>query len=139
MSAFAAEAAVRLKFQILDTNTVPSALIEGSITDAHTELLRHLDPAYNMPVAPAGLVLGEVLLAGAHVFRALGAREALGQRKTSIGGQVIDAEKRFSSLLAYADRVEDQAWEVLAPYLTPVVGAGVIKVTESTPVLGEEE
>ena len=136
MPAFTTEAAVRLKFQIEDT-AVSAALVEQSIADAHTEVLARLDPATDTENPDDALVLGETLLAGAHLLAALASCDAFTARPIALGGQRVEAGQRFASLLAIAAKARREAWRTLAPYLAahPPTLAGT--ATESTAILGD--
>ena len=95
MANFATETEVRDKFQLTDTILAPTALITTSIDDAHEEVLRFLDPAYDVPSPEAALVSGEVLLAGAHALRSLASKDAAEQKHVSVGGSRVDSGNRF--------------------------------------------
>jgi hypothetical protein len=136
---FTTEAIVRTRFQIPDEATVSTALINASIEDAHTILLRYLDPQYDLPEPDAQLVLGETLLAGAQVFRSLAANDAATQQELSIAGQRISAGNRFASLMTLAGKAEDAAWRALAAYLVPKPGIPLAMTTDTMPILGEAE
>lgn len=136
MANFTTESEVRLKFQLDDTTLVPSSLVTQSIDDAHEELLRFLDPQYDTGDPDDPLILGETLLAGAHLFRSLASKEAFEQKRTTVGGQRIEEGARFTALTAVASLTEDQGWYVLAPYLASRPARSVAAVTASTPVLG---
>ena len=110
MAAFTTESAVRDKFQLTDTTLVPSALVTGSINDAHEIVLRFLDPVFDVPSPDAEVVLGETLLSGAHLLRSLSSSEAFTQKRLTIGGQRIDVARRFEALNDAADSAEEQAW-----------------------------
>lgn len=138
MAGFTTEDAVRLKFQLMDPALVASELIEQGIDDAHTEVLTRLAPAYVTEDPEAGLVLGETLLAGAHVLRSLAGKEAFDQKRVSIGGQRIEEGTRFASLLEAASLAEEQAWSGLAPFLAEYPGHGIAAVTDTIDVIGEE-
>ena len=138
MSSFAVEADVRLKFQLNDTTLVPSALITASIDSAHAEVLRFLDPTFNTASPAVELVHGETLLAGSYLLRSLASKDAFEQKQLAVGTQRIDAGKRFGALTAMASLAEQNAWYVLEPYLADRPSEGPAKVTDTTPVLGEE-
>lgn len=137
MAAFTNESLVREKFQLHDTALVSSALVATSIDDAHTELLRHLDPAFDTSPAEAALVAGETLLAGAHVYRSLAAKDAHDQKHVLIGGQRLEGGGRFAALIAVSQMVEKLAWYTLEPCLLELPARRLVEVTESRPVLGE--
>ncbi len=137
MATFAAEADVRMKFQLNDTTLVPTALIVASIEDAHRELLRFLDPVYSAPPADEALVMGEVLLAGAHLFRTLASKDAFDQKQLAVGSHRIDAGKRFSALTAMASLSEQNAWYLLEPYLLDVPSRTALGASDTVAVLGE--
>ena len=56
MPVFTTETNVREKFQLADTTLVPAALVTRNIDDAHTILLRFLDPAFDVPLPEDALV-----------------------------------------------------------------------------------
>ena len=138
MTCFAVEADVRLKFQLSDTTLVSSALITASIEDAHTELLRRLDPAYGAGAPDDALVMGEILLAGAHLFRSLASKDAFEQKQIALGGQRMDAGKRFSALMTMAELSERDAWYLLEPYITDAPARTPMNASDTVAVLGEE-
>ena len=138
MANFATEDDVRLKFQLNDSTLVPSALVSASIDDAHAELLRVLDARFVSGSTDASLVMGEVMLAGAHLFRSLASKDAFEQRQVVIGSHRIDAGKRFGALTAMACLAEQNAWYLLEPYLVDRPSRAVLAATDTTAVLGEE-
>ena len=138
MAGFTDEARVREKFQLTESNAATTSLIEASIDDAHAEVLRRLDPDFDVPTPEDGLVLGETLLAGAHVLRSLASGDAAGKRRAVVGGSRVEQGIRFGELVNAADAAESQAWEALAPYLLDVEAAEVLAATDSVPILGEE-
>lgn len=137
MALFATEEDVRLRFQLNDTQVAPAALVLACIDAAHEELVRRLDPVFGVDPVQSAVVVGETLLAGAQVFRALAGKDAADQRQVTIGGQHLDAGRRFDALMATAKASEEKAWYVLEPYLKarPVTlpAAG----TDTVAVLGE--
>ena len=135
---FTSEAAVRTKFNLTSANEVPSELIAAAIEDAHTQLERCLDPSVDTGSPEEALVLGETYLAGAHLFRTLASSQAFHGRRISVGGQRLDEGTRFEALSAGASQAEEQAWDMLEPYLAARPARVVGSVTDSTPVLGEE-
>jgi len=128
MATFATESDVRRKFQLEDTVLTPPALVEGSLNDAHTELLRYLAPEY-LAGGDAGLVLGETLLAGAHLYRSLAARDAFEQRAVTLGGQRLESGARYDALLGVAVLTEASAWRILEPYLAAQMGRPPLAAT----------
>jgi hypothetical protein len=138
MANFTTESDVRDKFQLTDTTLVPSALVTGSIDDAHTELLRYLDPIHDVPSPDNALVMGETLLAGAHLYRSLASHDAFDLKRLSLGGQRIEDGERFRALMIIAEASADCAWMLLEPYLLEQPPREVFDVNASTPVLGEE-
>ena len=138
MSALTTETRVRAKFQLLDTTLVPSDLIEAAIDDAHTELLRFLAPDVDLETPEEALAMGETLLAGAHLYRTLGSKDAFDQKRLAIGSNRVEGSGRFDSLLAIAMIVEKQAWYLLEPYLGECASRCPCSVTVTQPVLGEE-
>ncbi len=138
MAIFTTESDVRDKFQLTDTALVPASLVASSIADANTELLRFLDPVYDTGSPADGQVLGETLLAGAHLLRSLASKDGFEQKSLSIGGQRVDGGDRFAALTSMAASAEEQAWGILEPFLLDRSARAVLKVTDTTPVLGEE-
>lgn len=138
MPVLTSEAAVRLRFQFLDPALVPSELIADSIEAAHMEILRFIEPDVDLDTPDGALVMGETLLAGVYVFRALASRHAVEQRTLSIGGGRIGPGDRFAVLSALAEVVETQAWYLLEPYVISPPSHAVAQSTGSIPVLGEE-
>lgn len=136
MAAFATEADVRLKFQLENTATVPSALVVESIDAAHADVLRVLRD--NPPSPEAEVIRGEVLLAGAYVLRSLASREAAEQKQVTVGGQQVSTNGRFDLLLTAARVAEEKAWSVLEPYVVPRPTQACLAASDTTPVLGEE-
>lgn len=138
MATFAVEADVRLKFQLDDTTLVPSGLIQACLEDAHRDVLRYLEPAFNIIPPDEGLAAGEAVLAGAYLFRSLAAKDAFGQKQIVIGGQRIDAGQRFDALMTMASATEAKAWSLLDQYLSVCPSQTLAAATDSVPVLGEE-
>ena len=138
MAAFTSESAVRDKFQLTDTTLVPSALVTGSIDDAHEIVLRFLDPVFDVQSPDAEVVLGETLLSGAHLLRSLASSEAFTQKRLTIGGQRIDVARRFDALNDAADSAEEQAWHVLEPFVLARPASKVADVTDTTPIIEED-
>ena len=136
MANFTNENAVREKFQLDNTTRVPAALVEQSITDAHTEILRYLAEDVDTASPEDGLVLGETLLAGAHVYLSLASKDAFEQTQTVIGGQRVEAGHRFAALLEVAGAVELQAWRVLEPYLTAQPSLIPCDATDTASIIG---
>lgn len=137
MATFTDEAAVRLHFQWADTVFVPSDLIVQTIADAHDAILARLRPEFIVN-PPSSLILGETLLAGAHVLLTLASRDAFEQKQVTIGGQRIEGGKRFDALLVLADRSEQQGWDVMASCLMPIPWGPIAAVTNAESILGEE-
>ena len=138
MAIFTSESAVREKFQLTDTTLVPSTLVTTSMDDAHELVLRFLDPVYDVPSPVAAVILGETLLAGAHLLRSLASSEAFSQKKLTIGGHKIDVAKRFEALTEAADVAEQQAWYVLEPYVLAVPGEDMVETTDTMPIIEED-
>lgn len=137
MATFTSEALVRKKMQLTDATLAPADLVAQSIDDAHATVLAELDPEVDVEDPEDGLVLGETLLAGAHVLRSLASKDAFEQRKVSVGGQRIEPGARYDALMDAAAGAEDQAWDALAPYLAPGTERAPADVTDSQPVLGD--
>ena len=138
MAIFTSESAVRDKFQLTDATLVPSALVAGSINDAHEIVLRFLDPVFDVPSPDAEVILGETLLSGAHLLRSLASSEAFTQKRLTIGGQRIDVARRFEALNDAADSAEEQAWHVLEPFVLARPASKVADVTKTTPIVEED-
>ncbi len=136
--AYTNEAAVREHFQAQDTALVPSTLVLAAIDDAHGRILPALDPEHDTNPPADTLALGETILAGAVLLRALASGDAVAQQHIAIGGQRVQEGDRFAALMAAAAHTEKRAWETLAPYLTAVPPRGILRVTDSVPVLGED-
>lgn len=137
MAVFSSEAAVREKFQVTDTGLVSSGLVVRSLSDAHEEILRWIDLGVNVQSPPAAVVLGETLLAGAHLLRSLASKSASGFREVRVGGNQVVTGGKAASLLTLSQEAEQAAWEALGPYLRPVSGVDVALATETRAVLGE--
>lgn len=127
---------VRAKFQLTDTTLVPSSLVQTSIDDAHTELVRFLDPVMVTTPPEDALIMGETLLAGAHLYRALAAKESFDQKHIGIGRQHLEEGKRFEALTAVADRADAMAWYLLEPYVRAKPARIAAQATDTAPVLG---
>ena len=138
MAVFTTESAVREKFQLTDTTLVTTALVTGSMDDAHELVLRFLDPIFDVPSPDAEVVLGETLLSGAHLLRSLASSEAFNQKRLTVGGQRIDVARRFEALNEAADSAGEQAWEVLEPFVFARPAAKAVDVTETTPIIEED-
>ncbi len=138
MAIFTSESAVRDKFQLTDTTLVPSALVTGSIDDAHEIVLRFLDPVFEVQSPDAEVVLGETLLSGANLLRSLASSEAFTQKRLTIGGQRIDVARRFEALNDAADSAEERAWYVLEPFVLARPAPKVADVTDTTPIVEED-
>lgn len=138
MAAFTSESLVRLRFLLADTALAPPDLVSACIADAHEHVLRLLDPAFDTDPPAEGLVAGETLLAGAAVFRALAARDALDQRRVAMGGQRIEEGRRFDALRAVAADATADAWVALEPYLRARPARVHALATDTAPVLGED-
>jgi len=138
MAIFTSESAVRDKFQLTDTTLVPSALVTGSINDAHEIVLRFLDPVFDVQSPDAEVILGETLLSGAHLLRSLASSEAFTAKRLTIGGQRIDVARRFEALNDAADSAEERAWYVLEPFVLARPASKVADVTDTTPIIEED-
>ncbi len=138
MAVFTTESAVREKFQLTDTTLVTAALVTGSINDAHEIVLRFLDPVFDVPSPGAEVVLGETLLSGTHLLRSLASSEAFTQKRLTIGGQRIDVARRFEALNDAADSAQEQAWQVLEPFVLARPAPKVADVTKTTPIIEED-
>jgi len=137
MPAFTDVEGVRLRFLLLDTDSVPDALIEPQLDDAHTVLLAALDPSFvDADPAPDALVMGATLLAGARVLHALASYEAQHQRAQRLGSQVLQPAGRVETMREAARLADDEAWLILAPYLRPRATRPPLNASDSKPVLG---
>ena len=137
MPVFSSESAVREKFQLTDTTLVPATLVTTNIDDAHEVVLRFLDPVYDVPSPNLTVVLGETLLAGAHLLRSLASSEAFTQKRLTVGGQRLDVARRFEALTAAAGTAEEHACHVLEPFVLGRPATSVADVTETTPIVEE--
>lgn len=138
MANFSTEADVRETFQLTDAVLVPSALVARSIDDAHSEILRFLDPQYDVIPAATGVILGETLLGGANLLRSLASKDAFTQKHLSVGGVRVQAGNRFETLTKLASDNADRAWEALEPFLLARPSRSLAEVTDSVPVVGKE-
>ncbi|HOF38496.1 MAG TPA: hypothetical protein PLD73_00360 [Candidatus Hydrogenedentes bacterium] len=136
MSGFTTETMVRLRFQLQNTASVPAELIEAAIDDAHAELLTRLKPGFTEAPLPHLVVTGETLLAGAEVYRALAAQDAHSQVHVAVGGQRVEAGRRFDALMAVARSARTAAWDLLAPFLRDHPPHAPADVTDTIPILG---
>lgn len=136
MNSFTTETLVRLKFQVGEAQLASAELIEAAIAEAHVRILARLAPGVDTETPPAQLILGETLLAGSVLLRALGSKEAVARRDITVGGQRVESSTRIAALTALAQDAEERAWETLAPYLTQPNGRKPGSATDTTPVLG---
>lgn len=137
MAVFASEAGVRLAVQIDDTAIASTALVEASIAEAHERVLADLAPSVDQENPPEALVRGETLLAASILMRALASRDAVEQVELQIGGQRIDAGKKFASLMTIARRFEKEATRTLGAYAVGPAAQPPGDVTATVPVLGQ--
>ena len=137
MAIFTTEADVRLTVQIDDTAIASTELIEASIAEAHERVLADLDPAVDQDNPPEALARGETLLAASILLRALASRDAVEQVELQIGGQRIDAGKKFASLMTIARRFEKEAARTLGAYAVWPAAQPPGDVTATVPVLGQ--
>jgi hypothetical protein len=136
MNSFTTETLVRLRFQVEEAHLASAELLEAAIAEAHVVILARLAAGVDTGTPPDRLILGETLLAGSVLLRAVASKEAVARRDVTVGGQRVESAKRVAALTALAQDAEDRAWETLAPYLTP---PGLRKpgcTTDTTPVLG---
>lgn len=136
MAEFATEAGVRLQVQVDDPAVASSELVAACIAEAHERVLAALNDAVDQENPPAALVQGETLLASAVLLRALAARDASEQVELQIGGQRVDAGRKFASLMSMARRFEKAAAVLLGPFGVLPLAASPGEVSASTPVLG---
>jgi hypothetical protein len=138
MANFTTETKVRDAFQLSNTTRVPSILVTESIADAHTAILRVLDPSVDVVTPEAGLVTSETILAGAFVLRSLSWGHAAEQQHLALGGNRIEEGNRFRELHQAADIAETQGWYMLEPYMKAVVDPQVATATDTVPILEED-
>lgn len=138
MAIFTTESEVREKFQLTDATRVPASLVTGSIDDAHTEILRFLNPIYDTGSPEDALILGETLMAGAHLLQSLASQDAFTQVQVTVGGNRLEPGRRFDALTSMAATAREQGWELLGPYLLEQPARQVADATTTIPVLGEE-
>jgi len=141
MANFTDEARVRLKTQLTDTAKVPQELVTRSIDDAHAELLKRLDPAYDVTPPDENLVRGETLAAGAYLLRSLASGAAFDIRGLRILNETVSETGKHRALVTLAERFEREAWEILADFLLAQEGGADFQsgVTESEEILGETD
>jgi len=141
MANFTDETRVRLKTQLMDTATVSSELVTRSIDDAHAEILKRLDPAYDVTPPDENLVRGETLLAGAYLLRSLASGAAFHIRGLRILDETVSETGKHKALMALGDRFEKEGWEILGEFLLPREGGAHFQsgVTESGEILGETD
>ncbi len=141
MANFTDEGRVRLKMQLTDSAKVPQELVTRSIDDAHAEILKRLDPAYDVTPPDENLVRGETLVAGAYLLRSLASGAAFDIRGLRILNETVSATDKHKALATLADRFEREAWEILADFLLAQEGRADFQsgVTESEDILGETD
>ena len=141
MANFTDETRVRLKTQLTDTAKVSSALVTRSIDDAHAEILKRLDPAYDVTPPDENLVRGETLLAGTYLLRSLASGAAFDIKGLRILDETVSETGKHKALTTLGDRLEKEAWEILGPFLVPQEGGAYFQsgVTESEEILGESD
>jgi hypothetical protein len=137
MANFTTEADVREKLQLTDMIQAPDSLLTRSIRDAHTQILRRIDPAAETEPPEDELILGETLLAGAHVLRSLAVGAAHRRKHITIGGNRIEPAERDTRLHGLADAIESQAWDVLEPCLLWQSRRSILRLSDTQPVMGE--
>ncbi len=137
MANFTNETNVRTKTQLTDTTRVPSSLVESSIDDAHETILRRLDPVYDVQPPDDGLVRGETLLAGAYLLRSVASGASFSARDLRLGDRYLEEGGRYKAMARMADTYEEEAWEVLAPFLAEISGGFHANATDSEEILGE--
>ena len=137
MPTFAAEADVRLKFQLSET-AAAAELIADCLLQAHLCVVARLDPAIDTEVEAERLRDGEALLAGALVLRALAAGQAADRRNVSLAGQRLDTGARGPALCEAAASAEYRGWERLAPVLNTPPAPLPALTTDPMPLTGED-
>jgi len=116
MAAFTSEETVRLKFQLDNAPEATTALIEASIAHAHGVVLERIrEDCVEEPAEP--VIVAETLLAGAALLRSLSARLALDKREVRLAGHQLETGKRFPALLTVAAAAEEEAFQLLTPWL----------------------
>jgi len=141
MASFTDEARVRLKTQLTDTGKVAADLVTRSIDDAHAEILKWLDPAYDVTPPDEDLVRGETLLAGAYLLRSLASGAAFDIKGLRILEETVSETGKHKALMTLAEGFEQEAWEILAEFLVEQEGGANFQsgVTESEDILGETD
>ena len=139
MANFTDETRVRLKTQLTDTAKVSQDLVTRNIDDAHAEILKRLDPVYDVTPADVNLVRGETLVAGAYLLRSLASGAAFDIKGLRILDETVSETGKHKALVTLADRFEREAWELLADFLLQQEGGADFQsgVTESGEILGE--
>jgi hypothetical protein len=141
MANFTDESRVRLKTQLTDTAKVPQELVTRSIDDAHAEILKRLDPVYDVEPPDENLVRGETLLAGAYLLRSLSSGAAFDIKELRILDETVGESGKYKALIGLAEGFERDAWDVLSDFLLAEQGAADFQsgVTESEDILGESD
>ncbi|MCK5557612.1 MAG: hypothetical protein KAJ01_04505 [Candidatus Hydrogenedentes bacterium] len=141
MANFTDEARVRLKTQLTDTAKIPQELVTRSIDDAHAEILKRLDPAYDVTPPDDNLVRGETLLAGAYLLRSLSPGAAFDIKGLRILDETVSETGKYKALMTLAERFDKDAWEVLSDFLLSQQGRADFQsgVTETEEILGETD
>ncbi len=141
MANFTDETRVRVTTQLTDTAKVSSELVTRSIDDAHSEILKWLDAAYDVTPPDENLVRGETLLAGAYLLRSLASGAAFDIRGLRILDETVSETGKHKALTTLADRFENEAWAILGEFLVPQPGGAYFQsgVTESGEILGESD
>jgi hypothetical protein len=141
MANFTDESRVRLKTQLTDTAKVPQELVTRSINDAHAEILKRLDPVYDVQPPDENLVRGETLLAAAYLLRSLSSGAAFDIKELRILDETVGETGKHKALMALAEGFERDAWEVLSDFLPPQQGGADFQsgVTESEDILGDTD
>ena len=110
--------------------------IDTARTTVGTIAITFIDPDVDLVTPDAMLVLGETLLAGAHLLRSLASQDAFQQKRVAVGGARLDEGKRFTNLLEFSAQTEVQAWKTLEPFLKDRPSKRIAVVTDTVPVLG---
>lgn len=138
MPNFTTETDVREKLQLTDAVQAPDTLLTRSIDDAHTQILRYIEPDYITDPPHPELALAETLLAGANALRSLATAAAHRRKHITIGGNRIQPADRDITLNGLADAIESQAWDMLEPFLRRMPPRRVLRLTATQPILGED-
>ncbi len=114
--AFTNESTVRAHTQLLDDEKFPKELIVGRINDAHSIILRDLNPIYANSNDQL-LILAETELTAAFILRSLAAKSAVDTRQVRLPDVYYRESGKTINLIEASDKEEQSAWAHLAPFL----------------------